>query len=333
MIQELEIQKQFFEEVRKKLSPSLSLADVVSDELNISADSAYRRIRGESGLSLDEAKKLCLKFDISLDSLVGKTSDFVVFDYRAIALESFGFDQHISSILDNLRLLKQFDEKKVIYSALDLPFFYYYIYPNLAAFKHFFWMRNLLNYSGFQEKCFDPKIVPQEILDRGKNIWEGYLTIPSIEIWSDETINTTLRQINFYHESGMFKDPAQTQAVLEDVRMVISHLQKQADCGCKFLPGKEPSGDSENFKLYYNEVILSDNTIFLKMGDLNTVHVVHNVLNILTTSDPVFCKDTMFIIERLLKNSTMISVSSEKERNRFFNILFNKIDVLEQKIL
>ena len=67
----LKTQKQFFEEVRKKLPHNLSLVDIICNELGISSDSAYRRIRGESSLSLDEAKKLCLKFDM-LQTYVSK---------------------------------------------------------------------------------------------------------------------------------------------------------------------------------------------------------------------------------------------------------------------
>ncbi|HEX8678117.1 MAG TPA: hypothetical protein VF700_12910, partial [Segetibacter sp.] len=62
-----ELQISFFKKVKEKLPPHISLPDVISDYLNISNDSAYRRIRGEKPLTLDEIEILVRKTNISLD--------------------------------------------------------------------------------------------------------------------------------------------------------------------------------------------------------------------------------------------------------------------------
>ena len=43
---------------------------------------------------------------------------------------------------------------------------------------------------------------------------------------------------------------------------------------------------------------------------------------------PLRKEQTFPPIEKVMKNSTLISVSAEKERKRFFNLLFRKIDVM-----
>ncbi|MBA2329659.1 MAG: hypothetical protein H0V91_08575, partial [Flavisolibacter sp.] len=60
------IQDTLFQRIKEKLSPNQSLADVISEILFVSNDSAYRRIRGETPLVLEEAQLLCQHFDISL---------------------------------------------------------------------------------------------------------------------------------------------------------------------------------------------------------------------------------------------------------------------------
>ena len=80
--------------------------------------------------------------------------------------------------------------------------------------------------------------------------------------------------------------------------------------------------------MYYNEVTFSENIVLLKLDNFNMVHLGHNVLNILTTSDEIFFKDAYGFIQRVMKNSALISVTTEKERKRFFNILYHKIDVM-----
>ena len=64
-MEKLNVQKKFFRELKVKLPSNLSLVNVVADELSISIDSAYRRIRCESDLSLKEFDILSSKYAIS----------------------------------------------------------------------------------------------------------------------------------------------------------------------------------------------------------------------------------------------------------------------------
>jgi len=326
------IQKKFFDLIDQKISPNISLAEVIANELDISIDSAYRRIRGESGLTFEQLKKLCIAFRISLDTFFASSPDSVNFNYRAIDYRKFNFESYFESIVDNLDALRQFEIKEVIYAAKEIPFFYYFMFPNLAAFKIFFWMRNIFHFPDMIDKSYESKLISDQLIVGARKVWEHYVPIPSTEIWSDETINTTIRQIDYYIQGGMFQDKEEVKLVIEDLRFVIRHLKKQAEAGCKFLFGKTPMGMDDNFKFYYNEVILSDNTVFLRMDDYAMVHLGHNVMNILSTSDPSFCKDTYNILNEIIRNSSLISIVSEKERNKFFNILNRKIDGLEEKI-
>jgi hypothetical protein len=79
-------------------------------------------------------------------------------------------------------------------------------------------------------------------------------------------------------------------------------------------------------------VTLSENIVLLKLKNFNVVHMGHNVLNILTTTDESFFQDSLRFIDKVIKNSTLISVSAEKERKRFFNILYHKIDALSANL-
>ena len=327
------IQIKFFNEVKSKISPNLVLVDVVADALNLSIDSAYRRIRGETSLSLEELRKLCTQFGISLDALITGTSDSILFSYRAVKPEKFDYNAWLVSIIDNMKALSLYNLKEIIYGAKDIPLFYFFMMPGLAAFKLFFWMRNINVFPGLEELYFDPKVITGDTLKLAKSVWLSYLTIPSIEIWSDEAIAITLRKVDYYYFSGRFKNKKDALELLDEYKSVIRHVQKQAESGCKFLMGEKPSVVENNFQLYLNEVIIMDNTVYFKMGDFNMVHLAHNVMNILSTTDPVFCQDTHFMLSNLMKNSTLISSYSEKERNRFFNSMYRKIEEVTEKII
>lgn len=59
-----------FQRIKEILPQHDSLVDTISEILHISSDSAYRRIRGETPLVLDEARILCQHFNLSLDQLL-----------------------------------------------------------------------------------------------------------------------------------------------------------------------------------------------------------------------------------------------------------------------
>jgi len=326
----INVQKKFFNELKAKLPSNLSMANVVADELGISIDSAYRRIRGESDLSLMEFDILTAKYHISTDAVLSKSFGSVNFDYRCINHENFGFESYFKSLTDEIRSLEQFGLKEIIYCALDLPVFYYFTFPKLAAFKIFFWKRNVFNYPEMANQQLNLELISAGDFEISHNLLKSYLSVPTIEIWSEETLNSTLRQINYYNEMGMFETKQDALDILEDLRKVVEHIQYQAEYGYKFYPETDSpvNGKIDNFKIYHNEITLSENVILLKLENFNVVHLGHNVLNVLTTHNQNFYEDSINFIEKVIKNSTQISISAEKERKRFFNILYHKIDAL-----
>ena len=324
------VQKKFFKELKTKLPSNLSLANVVADELKISIDSAYRRIRGESDLSLAEFDVLSSTFAISTDTVLSQKNNSVNFNYRAINSKDFDFVSYFTSLNEEIKSLQQHGLKEITYAALDLPVFYYFLFPKLAAFKLFFWKRNVFDFPKMDNMHFTFDIISKSDLNQSHEMLKSYLKVPTIELWSEETINSTLRQIIFFNDIGLFKSRQDVIDILDDLKQVLDHIQSQAELGHKFYPGESHlmNGDKNNFKIYHNEITLSENVVLLKLANFNVVHIGHNVLNILTTSNEGFFQDSNRFIEKVIKNSTLISVSAEKERKRFFNLLNNKINAL-----
>ncbi len=75
----LYVQSEFFNQIRAGLPAHINLVDAVADFLNISNDSAYRRIRGETPVSFDEIGKLSRHFKISVDKLLNLNTDSYIF--------------------------------------------------------------------------------------------------------------------------------------------------------------------------------------------------------------------------------------------------------------
>ncbi len=73
------IQQSFFNQIKSKLPSHFSFVDEIALVLNISNDSAYRRIRGEKPIGLDEMYLLCSKYNVSVDQLFQLKNNTILF--------------------------------------------------------------------------------------------------------------------------------------------------------------------------------------------------------------------------------------------------------------
>ena len=200
-----DVQQLFFQHLKGKLPAHVSMVDEVAAFLNISTDSAYRRIRGDKAISFPELQKLCIQYKISLDSFLHLQSDSFIFTSTLKSNTENSFEEWIESVLGQLQLFNTYKEKHLYYLLKDIPPYVHFLMPELVRFKIFFWMKSILGYPSLKGVKFDLHDKRYEKFDTvARKITELYVKIPMTEIWNPESIDSTLRQINFYREAGSF---------------------------------------------------------------------------------------------------------------------------------
>jgi len=321
-----ELQQQFFQQLKKRLPSHLSLAEEVADLINISTDSAYRRIRGEKPISLDELQKLCSHFQVSLDQLMNINSNSIVFYGQWADAATFDFKKYLSAWLQNLQSINSAKKKMFYYEAKDIPPHHYYHFKNLSSFKFFFWMRTVLSYDKYLKISYEDFEAESELHNTGIEIIKLYNQVPSVELWTYETINSMLRQIEYYEAARILRKRETAHILYDEVGKLVSHVEEQAACGEKFLYGEKPPGGENNFRLFFNELSTGHNTGLAETDDELTVYLNHGVMNYIITRDNRFCEFTKKSIENTMRKSTLISSVSEKERTRFFKVLHQKVE-------
>src|SRR6185295_11119935 len=207
----------------------------------------------------------------------------------------------------------------------DIPLHHYYQFNGLTRFKFFFWMRTILAYEKYVKVPFEDFEPETDLYKTGIEILKLYNQVPSAELWTYETVNSTLRQIEYFEAAGILKRRETAQALYDEVDLLISHISEQAACGEKFLFGEQPAGHTGNFQLFFNEISTGHNTGLAETDDELTVYLNHGVMNYIITKDRNFCEQTKKSLENTMKKSTLISSVSEKERSRFFNVLHQKV--------
>jgi hypothetical protein len=168
-------------------------------------------------------------------------------------------------------------------------------------------------------------LLPKDIEEIGHGIIKVYNTIPSVEIWNTECVNSTISQIEYYREAGYFSSHEDVEKIYNALRAAIEHIRLQADTGCKFLPGENPDFQKSNFQFYYNRLVLGDNTIMTILNGRKILYLNCDVLNYMVTHDEKFCNDVYAKLQTLMRRATILSNVSEKQRNMFFNFLLKKI--------
>ncbi len=318
--------------IRTKIAPNISYVHEISELLGISYDSAYRRIRGEKELTFNEIQILSKEFDISLDTVLNVTKNNLSFKYFPVESNKLHMADWLNIILQDLKRIKAANQKEIIYGAKDPPIFHYFQFPEIAAFKMFFWEKTLFQFPEHEEKLFSIEDYNSDIKEVGEKILAVANTLPTSEIWNQDTFNIILRQIEYYWVSGLFKNKDDIHILCERLEQWIRHIQKQAELGMKFIYGTPPEGIPDSYKIYENEVVLNDNTIFVCIDGIKYTYLTYNVASLLVTSEPQFCESVEQFFHGLMKKSMLISSVGDKERNRFFNRLVQNIEKFKDKV-
>jgi hypothetical protein len=320
------VQEHFIAKLKEVMPQGIGLAEEIADVLDVSIDSAYRRIRSETELTIDEIFKLSKKHGISVDQVFSNQSGTVTFAYTKLTDSVNNFEEYLSRIMNSLKAINKFDSKRIYYVAEEIPMFYSFFSKNLTEFKLFYWQRSVLNVPEYQQQKFEYGLIPQKLIDIAHQSFTEYNNIPSTEIWTAETVLTGLRQIKFYFDSGLITQK-QALELLGDYRSMIDLVKRNAESGRKNV-----SDQRETYQLYNSEVVLGTNCIYVLMGDAKYSYISFNTMNSLTTNNPQFCEETEHWIRNLEKKSTLISGVAEKQRYQFFSSMYKSIDACIDKI-
>ncbi len=313
-------QQSFFQHIKGKLPPHISIADDVAELLNISNDSAYRRIRGDKPISFEELQKLCVHYKVSLDQFLNLQSDAFIFTGKLSNDVNFGLINWLEEVLKQYSIISSFPKKHIYFLLKDLPFNLHFQIPELTALKCFVWTRC---FSGYQvEKgvkfSFDyPGFEEHNAI--GQKIVHVYNTIPTTEIWNTEGINSTLQQIEYYHEAGGLISKEQAIILFDKVEELVNHIEKEAESGLKFKIGEQPNSGSASYRLFNNELILGDNSLLAELGDMKISFLNHSFMHFIGTRDKTFNEAIFNNLNNLMQKSTLISSNDERERVQFFN--------------
>ena len=323
-------QVQFMKDCREQSEGNF--ARELAELLGVNLDAAYRRMRGTTPLTFDEIGKICLKYKVSFDSSINYQGQYFPFQFRRMFEDKdFEILNYLQDILDQLRNLKQDPEACMTITAMDLPYFMQFGYSGLRKFKLYYWRRSVLNLEDFRIKKFSAAEEEPEYEKVLEQIYRVYHEFDSTEIWAPETLDSTLKQIEYGLESGFFEKPSDAMAICDDLIALLNKLEREAMVGKKTLSDDVTSATSK-LAIYQSDILLSNNAVQVHTANHVYTYVSFNSFNSLMSRAEVFSRECSAWIEQLRIKSIMLSDVSEKHRYQFFKNLRSKVDVIRNRI-
>ncbi|MBI1835912.1 MAG: helix-turn-helix domain-containing protein [Flavobacteriia bacterium] len=294
----VDIQATLFNLIKEKIGNDDSLGRALADVLNVSQDAVYRRYRGETALTIHEIQKICSYYGISFDSLLDIQQNRVVFQYRSLEAYDFSLDAYLEGILAGVKQIKSFTNPTIVLTVKDSPLFQLLNFPHLFRFKLYFWAKSYLNIDQYKTEQFTHEKTAEKTFLMGKEILQIYNSIPSKEIYDYDLMRGFIRQIQYYFDAYLFKDPHYAIRLLTEMQMLLNHMKAQVTIGKKFMYGTQAPASGCEYEVFLNDTTISDSTYFFKSIEKKGLYVTHNMMNYLQTTDEIYVNESEQILNK-----------------------------------
>lgn len=320
-----------FLQIVKTRIPKRNLAQTLMRLLHIEKSGAYRRMSGESPLSLKEIRTLALHFQLSIDQLIFADTDNTVSAFSYMERPVRSILEFMNGIAGRMEAATQIEQVQIDFVSREIPIFHYFNFPELTAFKTYIWARTVWKLPQFQEQRFSLKQI-RGIKRQQKNIIKHYNAAPGSEIWGTDSLSIPLSQIEYYLEQDMFLDPKEALLLCDQLRALIQHVSVMTKHGKKFMIGTKPTSNAPDFNMYHNQQAHSNSFILATSPQRKISMVTVDNLHPATFTDPRFHKFMEGWRARLIEQSVAITGLSSGIHTKFFNQAEKQISQFEKKI-
>jgi hypothetical protein len=307
----------FIELLQKKIPDNISMIDEVASILGINYDAAYRRLNAKVPFSLKESVTLSKKFDISLNKLfeVGEQQSYLVRETKPINTVN-DFTNYLKNLSEEFKSLIGKEDASILFSARELPMFYFFHQPILTKIKIFIWF-TILKVTPLNKRIhFSDFILTDAMIAIAKEVGEAYQKINVTEMWSFGAINNVLQQLLYLHDMR--------QIDVNDVEIICKALVVEL----KQVENNTLNGNNKNgrkYELYSNDLIMMNNSMILDYKGKLRFGYPYALLKFFVIENQEACKEQKAFILEQTRHATCLTNTSAKTHAQFFNYKYDKI--------
>lgn len=322
---DIDFQQKFLQTIIDRHDSKKNVIQEIRNVLNIGLDAVYRRLRGETTLTMDQMGLLARHFDISIDELIFGGTSRVLFTFNDFESKVYSIDAYMLTLLNNLKHIRRMSNPKILYASSEIPVFYYNFVPEVFFFKLYVWGRTLWDITHLRENKFSFRLFRPDHFNICQQILDEYSLLPSEELWSINLFDNTLYQIEYHIAAKQMEDGADALKLCEKLYFLVEHFRRMAVAGHKIKKlGAEPT--LTPFHLYHNEMIYTNNQVMVTSDDLDMVFSSFCNPNFIYSREGRTCEYIKNWFEKVQLKSISLSGSNERARNQFFDSIKLKID-------
>jgi hypothetical protein len=317
-----------FEKIKLNAGESKEYIDLIGETLNISKSAVYKRIKGDTMLSMDDLVRLMKAFDFSFDDIVYDHKKNIGFQFPYTDRTIKTFIDYIEPIKNLVTAANVLPDISLQYATNEFHFFLYMHDRDLTHFKLYMFAKTVWNLSAYKGRSFSLADFSEWIhIEKDiKLILNSYYKLPNVEIWNGNVLSNTLNQIKYALEIGYFEKVEDALVLCDKLDRMIDHVSIMAELGKKFLIGQNPDDVDTEITMYHNEITYTSNLMLLESPALSQIYFAFDNPNYIVSDDPKLVDYTHKWFDRIKKNALPISKSAHKTRKAYFSSIKRAIE-------
>ena len=305
----IDLSRKLIHKIKEKTPDEVTAVDFFTGVLPMKKEAAYRRLRNEIPLTLNEAAQISLNLNISLDELIKyKDDDIYKMSMEKMEGENLfkGYEKNMQQTIGALKHV-QSDPEAVLYIATNkLIFPLAFNYPTISKFR--------LYISDYQLRMeVKPKkmadfIIPNHIRELEKEYIVIAQKYPTHYVWTRDYFSSFVIEVQYFSETGLLSKE-EFNLLKDEAHDMLNTLERA------IITGKPDNGAP--LFAYLSTIHIDNNYVYVKSSQFEACAINIFGINHLSCVEPALCKDVKNWIQSLMKYSVLISQAGLIERTDF----------------
>ncbi len=296
--------------LKNKTSQDENPVDLLTDIIPMSKEAAYRRLRGEISLTLDEAVRIAKKLQISIDNLIGIEESNEYCFKVGLLMSSDPLDAYfklVNTITDALKLLVN-DPCAFIYTVPNVLPLNCVDFAMLNKFRSYKWLYHIQHAN--HRLCLADIEIPQKIIDIQQECFNVLKQIQTFTIWDQDLCLHMIDDLKYFLKLQVIS-PEEGYQIKEEFLAYMDQFEEIV------IQGRYPDGKQQ--LVYISDAYLDAAYDYLEATDFMACSLNVYGLDYFSCQHKNICEMHKKWIESIMRYSTLISRSGERRRREFFN--------------
>ena len=305
--------------ILSNIPPRVKPIDYLMENLNISRESVYRRIRGDISFTLEEIAKLSIGLGFSIDELIIKDMHSrVFFDLHTTCQQDpsdvfeIMFKQHFQYTFDTVHG-KEIDSMMV---TNHIPFGFIILFNHLFKFAYYRWMHQ--NQESSLKYYHSDVTLPENLIGLQQKAIENLKMIRhNTFIFDSNIFQNLIWEVQYYYKRRLINEE-EFSLLKGDLLGLVDLLESIAQTGLY--------GSESEYSFYLSSLNIESSSRIIKYDEqIRSQFFVNSIEPILITN-PNLCTVHKKWLDSMRKYATLITQSNEILQVRYFNKQRSTID-------